>query len=81
MTKFVIYLLSEQPESQSKGADTRLEEMFTRLAGADGEIDPEELQDMLTSALTTGKLGNCLRILKTAEVHTRRNNVEICSIL
>lgn len=30
--------------------------MFSRLAGADGEIDPEELQDMLTAALTKGDI-------------------------
>ena len=38
----------------STSENTKLKEMFSRLAGADEEIDPEELQDMLTTALTTG---------------------------
>ena len=36
---------------------TKLEDMFSRLAGTDGGIQPWELQDMLTSALSTGKVG------------------------
>ncbi len=32
----------------------RTEKMFTKLAGADGEIDSEELQDMLTAYFSKG---------------------------
>ena len=30
--------------------------MFTRLAGSDGEIDSEELQDILTASFSKGEL-------------------------
>ena len=34
----------------------QLKSMFTRLAGTDGEIDSEELQDVLTASFSKGEL-------------------------
>ena len=34
----------------------QLKAMFSRLAGADGEVDSEELQDILTASLSKGEL-------------------------
>lgn len=34
----------------------QLRSMFSRLAGADGEVDSEELQDILTASLSKGEL-------------------------
>lgn len=36
--------------------DTKLKEMFSRLAGTEQILQPWDLQDMLTSALSTGIL-------------------------
>ena len=35
----------------------QLKAMFSRLAGSDGEVDAEELQDILTASLTKGREG------------------------
>ena len=39
-----------------KGSD-KMRAMFNRIAGADGQIDAEELQDMLTASLSKGMDG------------------------
>lgn len=36
----------------------QLRSMFSRLAGADGEIDSEELQDILTASFSKGESKN-----------------------
>ena len=43
----------------------RLRAMFSQLAGADGEIDSEELQDVLTASLTKGKVLPDQRVFPT----------------
>ena len=35
--------------------EAQLKAMFSRLAGSDGEIDSEELQDVLTASLSKGE--------------------------
>ena len=35
----------------------QLKAMFSRLAGSNGEVDAEELQDILTASLTKGREG------------------------
>ena len=44
----MIYLWSQDPR------EARQRAIFSRLAGADNEIDSEELQDVLTASLTKG---------------------------
>ena len=39
---------------QASSREAKLREMFSRLAGADNEIDSEELQDVLTASLSSG---------------------------
>ena len=45
----------EGPSGKEDPRKAQLHAMFHRLAGADGEVDAEELQDVLTASLSKGK--------------------------
>ena len=52
--------------------DPRLKAMFSRLAGADGEIDADELQDMLTASLSKGNLHRAKKCSFLNKMHSVR---------
>ena len=46
--------ISAYRQGSADGASGKVAVMFQKLAGVDGEIDAEELQDMLTSFFSKG---------------------------
>lgn len=58
--KFYVYMYRKTVPGAAEGEATanprqaQLKAMFSRLAGADNEIDSEELQDILTASFKTG---------------------------
>lgn len=49
----VDYSKEEEAQADSKKSG-QLREMFERIAGDDGEVDAEELQDVLTASFSKG---------------------------
>jgi hypothetical protein len=50
----MLILVSRSNMGKGSTVSNKVEEMFKRLSGVDGEIDSEELQDMLTAHFSKG---------------------------
>ena len=58
LNKLILHNRTANVPAPDSAKLNKLREIFSRIAGADGEIDSEELQDLLTASFTKGHRGN-----------------------